>query len=185
MVCVLSLVGTCLAQSAPTTTPAGFESTPILTPAPASRPSGPEGGAIRRDIASPLDDWGRTVLALAVVLLIILGLRFVLKKLSRRVAGPRGGAVEVLSRTSLQPRHQLLLVRMGRRLLLIGAGPAGLTTLSEVSDPEEVAELSEAAMGENAEVLAKRPATLRPKAGQTPEAPDVASSEGDKKDGRK
>jgi flagellar biogenesis protein FliO len=168
----------------PASAPAGVEATPILPPGRTTQPVGTEGGTIRRDGMSPLADWGRTIVALAVVLLIILGLRLVLKKFARPVAGPRGGAVEVLSRTSLQPRHHLLLVRLGRRLLLVGAGPAGFSTLAEVNDPEEVAELSEAAMGDDAKSLARRLATLRQKAGQTTRPADDPAKEDDAKDSK-
>ena len=111
---------------------------------------------IRRDDGGPLEGWGRTVLALAIVLLVILGLRVVLKRFARPHAGARAGVVEVLARTSVQPRQHLLLVRLGRRLLLLGSSPSGLSTLSVVSDPEEVAELSDAAMGEDLKRLAAR-----------------------------
>jgi flagellar biogenesis protein FliO len=49
--------------------------------------------------------------------------------------------MEVLARASVAPRQQLLLVRLGKRLVLIGAGGGTMCTLAEVSDQAEVDEL--------------------------------------------
>jgi len=139
---------------------AGLEAERVVS---ASRPgpaTGPENVLLRRDGAGPLDGWGRTVLALAIVLAVLLVLRSVLKRLGRRGAAARGGAMDVLARTSVSPRQQLLLVRLGSKLILMGSSPAGLSALHVVSDPEEVAELTEAAMGGGAE------ARLRAEAGK-------------------
>ena len=53
--------------------------------------------------------------------------------------------LDVLARATVSPRHQLLLVRLGHRLVLVGQSPASLTALSEVTDAGEVAALIEAA----------------------------------------
>jgi flagellar biogenesis protein FliO len=133
---------------APTSHPvAGLEAGPVLAPAVSTRPSGPEGGLLRRSGRDSLGDWGRTFLALGIVVVIVLGLRFVLRRFARATGGLRGGAIEVLSRTNLLPRQHLFLVRLGRRLILVGSSPAGLTALSVVSEAEEVVELSDVAMG--------------------------------------
>ena len=79
----------------------------------------------------------RVVAALCVVAGIVFGLRW----LTRRgmLAQTRlPGVVEVLSRTPLAPRHQLVLVRMGSRLVLVGMGPGGLASLGELGDANEV-----------------------------------------------
>lgn len=47
-------------------------------------------------------------------------------------------AVDVLGRRPLDPRTTLWLVRVGSKAILLGASPAGLTTLTEVTDPLEV-----------------------------------------------
>lgn len=49
--------------------------------------------------------------------------------------------LEVLGRTHLDSRRYLALVRVGRRLLVLGASPDTLTPLGEVTDPAEVTEL--------------------------------------------
>jgi|GEM_PF-2844061 len=46
--------------------------------------------------------------------------------------------LEVLSRQSIGPQHQLTLIRFGPRVLLIGTTPTGMSTLATVEDPAEV-----------------------------------------------
>lgn len=87
--------------------------------------------------------WLQLLLALALVV----GLIFLARFLLRRFGGTAkftGGSrvVEVLARTALTPKHQVFLVRLGRRLVLVGAGPEGLAALAEVTDPDEVAKLA-------------------------------------------
>ena len=90
----------------------------------------------------------RTVLALGVVAVMIFALRFLLKRFGGGWHGRRGSApMSVLARTSVSARQQLLLVRLGRRLILVGSGPEGMAPLAEVSDPDEVAELVRLAEG--------------------------------------
>jgi len=50
--------------------------------------------------------------------------------------------VEVLGRTPLAGRHQLHLLRCGQKLLLVSASPAGVETLTEITEPLEVDRLS-------------------------------------------
>jgi len=124
----------------------------------ASRPAEPASRAVgsgREDQAGQGDDrrvgdgggpsiwpWVQTVGALAVVVGLIFALRHVLRRLGPVGAIRRGaGPVEVIMRSNLSPRERVYLVRMGERVLLVGSGPAGLTTLCEVSDAEEAARL--------------------------------------------
>ena len=95
--------------------------------------------------AGSLMDWLRMVLALAVVVGLIFVTRWLLKRAGAAAGITAGGrAVEVLARSPLSSRHQMYLVRMGRRLLLVGSGPEGLRTLSEVTDQQEVQDLLKA-----------------------------------------
>ena len=88
----------------------------------------------------------------------IFAARFALRRLARaRGGGALGGAIQVVARASLGPREQLSLVRVGERLVLVGSGPGGMTPLTEVDDPDEVASLL-AAAGADQEAL---PDTLR------------------------
>jgi flagellar biogenesis protein FliO len=116
-----------------------FEKTSIhRTVAPAS--ASPRGKAAVP--AGNLWDMQKIPLALGAVILLILAMRIVGKKM---MAG--GGAFkssEVLSvilRSSVSPRQQLMLVKVGRRLVLVGTGGNDLSALCQIDDPNEVAEL--------------------------------------------
>ncbi len=80
-------------------------------------------------------------------LAVVLGLFFVFAWVMRR-ATPGGLAllsnevVEVLGRAPLAARQQVHLVRLGNKLLLVSVSQAGVETLSEVTDPEEVDRLA-------------------------------------------
>jgi flagellar biogenesis protein FliO len=69
--------------------------------------------------------------------------------IAARRLGPRaaGGAIQVAGRVSLSPRHSVYLLRVGRRVLVVGAGPDGppalITELDELS-PDPPADLTEA-----------------------------------------
>lgn len=84
----------------------------------------------------------RVVVALAVVIGLIALLRWV----GRRVFGVAGPgrstrAVQVLSRSPLSPKQNLVLIRVGRRLLVVADGGGAMNTLSEITDADEVAAL--------------------------------------------
>lgn len=92
--------------------------------------------------AAPGMDYSRVLGALAVVL----GLIFFLKWCSRYFlpsAGGRraSGAVEVIARAPISPRQQIMLIRVGRRLIVVGDSGAQMNPLCELSDADEVAAL--------------------------------------------
>jgi len=89
--------------------------------------------------------WARTLGALAVVVVLIFVARMLLKRFAPVSGSHRRELLDVLARRPISPRHQLLLVRMGRRIVLVGQGPSGLTPLGEVTDPDEAAALIEGA----------------------------------------
>jgi len=86
--------------------------------------------------------WLQTLGILAMVLL-VMGL--VLKLLRRAGLGKSFGGstatIQILSRGYLSSKHQMVLVRFGQRVLLLGLGPQSLGVLSEVRDPGEAAEI--------------------------------------------
>jgi flagellar protein FliO/FliZ len=104
-----------------------------------------DGKRISTGQQNPWNQWGRTLGALALVVVLIFAARIMLKRLGPIYGGQRRGMLDVLARATVSPRHQLLLVRLGRRVVLVGQSPASLTTLSEVTDADEVASLIEAA----------------------------------------
>jgi flagellar biosynthetic protein FliO len=84
----------------------------------------------------------RTLGALALVVVLIFLVGWLLRRFARggRALGGRG-PVEVLSRTAITPRQQLLLVRLGERIVLVGCTPGGFSTLSEITGSDETARL--------------------------------------------
>lgn len=80
-------------------------------------------------------------------LALVLGLFFVVAWFLRR-SSPRGSlllpteVVEVLGRTSLAPREQLHLLRLGNKLILVSAGAEGVRPLTEITDVDEVVRLA-------------------------------------------
>lgn len=86
------------------------------------------------------------ITAVASSLAIVLGLFFVFVWLMRRsspntIAALPGEVIETLGKVTLGYRQQVNLVRCGNRLLLLSVTPAGVETLSEYADPDEVTRL--------------------------------------------
>ncbi len=80
--------------------------------------------------------------ALALVLALLAGAVWAARKYLPGVrqlgASP---AVRVLGRTHLSPRQSVMLVKVGRRVLIVGSTADGLRTLDSITDPAEVSEL--------------------------------------------
>jgi len=49
--------------------------------------------------------------------------------------------VKVLSRNTIAPRQQVVLVQVGQRVIVAADSGGQLSTLAQISDPEEVAQL--------------------------------------------
>jgi len=83
-----------------------------------------------------------TITALGVVIALIFLTRAVLTRMSGTPAAAKNHAVgEVLTRIAIAPKNHIVLVRLGQRVLVLGDGPNGLSLLTELSEPEEVAEV--------------------------------------------
>jgi flagellar biosynthetic protein FliO len=131
----------------PTTAPAAaVEDETRNAPLPARRggvPATQAASAGRAATASsnPLD-MKRMGIALAIVLAAMYVAHVVWKRLGMPGATNRNnGSLQVVSRLNLSPKQQLILVRVGRRVVLIGNSGAQLSTLCEIGDPEEAAGL--------------------------------------------
>ena len=84
----------------------------------------------------------RAVGALALVMLLLLALRAILKRFGGPMTGGRpSGVLQVLARFPIGRGQHLVLLQMARRIILVHQTKAGMTSLSEVSDPDEVAQL--------------------------------------------
>lgn len=101
--------------------------------------------------ASWTDHWlVRTVFALVCLGALLGAARWFMLKIgpggglaSQLGAGGRApqGVMEVLGRYPVSRGHSLVLLKMDRRVLLLGQSPAGFTTLSELTDAEDVASI--------------------------------------------
>ncbi len=85
----------------------------------------------------------RVLGALAVVLGLLFGLRAVVRRSRWALAsgGRPSGVVEILARYPVARGQHLILLKLARRVLLVHRSGSTMTTLSEVSDPDEVAAL--------------------------------------------
>jgi flagellar biogenesis protein FliO len=84
------------------------------------------------------------LIKLVIVIGLVLGSLFVMKKVSGgklnlSLPNTRGRNIVVLESTHLSPQQAIHLISLGgERLLVVGAGPQGLTTLTEITDPREM-----------------------------------------------
>jgi flagellar biogenesis protein FliO len=90
-------------------------------------------------------DWGQTLLALAVVVGLIFLVRRAMAGLSRRPRwAKQSEAIEAIVQYPISAKCRLSLVRLGKRLVLVGIGPSGPVRLAEVTDPAEAEEIMKA-----------------------------------------
>jgi flagellar biogenesis protein FliO len=109
------------------------------TPAGAStRPAGTQ-----PSVASPQPfEFQRVVLALGAVIALIFVLRWVAKRVFVMPGAARASrAVQVLSRSPLAPRQQVLLLQVGRRVVVVADSGGTMSTLCQIEDPDEVTSL--------------------------------------------
>jgi flagellar biogenesis protein FliO len=117
-------------------TPLGDEPIRSTTPPPST-----SGAAVNVPVA-PSMDYGRVLGALGVVIALIFLLRWAAKFFFPSVAGRSPShIVEVLARSMLTPKQHVVLIRVGRRLIVVGDSGAQMNTLCEIADPDEVASL--------------------------------------------
>jgi flagellar biogenesis protein FliO len=130
-------------QPSPAPARSSIGQTPLRRDTPKTQPSRADGGkSPAQQPAATGFGFARVMGALALVLGLIFFLRWVLGR-SLHPAGLAGasGAVQVLSRSPLSPRQHLLLLRVGRRLIVAADCNGQLSSLSEITDPDEVAAL--------------------------------------------
>jgi flagellar biogenesis protein FliO len=116
------------------------------------RPSGlrgPRGGGAgrgpdgNRTLDPRISEIVRVGWALGAVVALLLVLRVMLRRLGGPLAGGGrpSGVIEVLARYPIARGQQLVLLKMSGRVVLLHQTKTGMTALSEVSDPNEVAAL--------------------------------------------
>ncbi len=91
-------------------------------------------------IGPTLADYLKVFAGLLVVIGVIWGISILTKKLVT-VQGLASSteSLKVITTLSLTPTRTLYMIRLGDRIILIGAGDGGLRTLAEIKDPDEVA----------------------------------------------
>jgi flagellar biosynthetic protein FliO len=103
---------------------------------------------IRKDLPKKNADTKTTsvwwvFMSLSLVLALIAGTAYILRRFlpgSQRVG--RSSAIEILSRSTINPKQSLCLVRLGNKLLLVGLSPNHMSCLANIDDPEEIAQIS-------------------------------------------
>ncbi len=85
----------------------------------------------------------RIIVAMVVVIGLLILLRFILQKTSSGLVGGGrpSGVLEILARYPVARGQQLILLKLGRRIILTHQTSTGMATISEVSDSDEVAGL--------------------------------------------
>ena len=85
--------------------------------------------------------YGTGLGALTIVLLMIGGVAWAARRWVPAVRAQDSNLVRVIGRTAVTPKHSVALFSVGRRLLMVGLCGDRLTTLGEITDADEVAEL--------------------------------------------
>jgi len=135
------------AQSPPS--PGGFESKALGEPNAlfSARPPEERGeeasGHPLRALDPRENELTRVIGALAAVLGLLILLRLFLKRASGAMAGSGrpSGVLEILARYPIARGQSLQILKIGRRILLIHQSGSSMSTLTEVTDGEEVAAL--------------------------------------------
>ncbi len=87
--------------------------------------------------------WYQTGLgSLAIVLALIGGAYWVVRRWMPSVRSADVGALRVVARASLAQRQSIVLVQIGRRLAVLALSPGRVDKVCDISDPQEVAELT-------------------------------------------
>lgn len=120
----------------------------------ASAPSASTGTRVKTGNAKKNHSLGKSApgrFTLVVVYMLVcavaaVALAYLYKKYGPKNAGPGScKAMEVLGRTYIDPKHYVSLVRVGRKVLVVGVAGGRMTALSEIDDDAEVVELLEQA----------------------------------------
>lgn len=100
----------------------------------------------------------KTVAGLALVLAVMLGLYWLLRRLGPGITGGAvgGGTLRLVGRLGLGQRKYLALVAVADRILVLGVGPDGIRLLTTLDDPDQVAALTAAPTPSFASILGKK-----------------------------
>ena len=91
---------------------------------------------------------GRSVVALGVVLGLMGGAVVLARRVLPGIGGGSGQAlVRVVGRVGLAPKQTVFFLQLPGRILVVGSAAGQMTTLAEITDPHEMAELVQAGTG--------------------------------------
>ncbi len=124
-------------------TPGGLARPELRGSADSARPAGSLwlNRVSRKSQAAGPETWWLGMGGMALVLAICGAIGVMARRLSPRVAN---GAIQVVGRVSLSPKHAVYLLKVGQRVLLVGAGPQGAPALlGELDGLPEAAPSSE------------------------------------------
>ncbi len=79
---------------------------------------------------------------LAVLGLIVVCVAAIRKWLPQATRISGGSVINILARQYLSGKQSLALVKVGKRVVLVGVTPEAMSTLTEISDPEEIASIA-------------------------------------------
>ena len=99
-------------------------------------------GGPRASLVQPKPWYRSGIGALALVLGLIGALVWALRRWVPATRGGESRMIRVVGRVPLSPKHSAALLSVGRRFVLVGMSAERVNTLCEISDAEEVAELS-------------------------------------------
>ncbi|MBN1809616.1 MAG: flagellar biosynthetic protein FliO [Planctomycetes bacterium] len=121
-------------------TPAASEENQPLFPGAGTRQHSPESPAEPLPSLSPGKMFLRLIAGMAVIAAVIGGGYYFLKKYRGFgiAAGSGKGLLEVIARTQVEPGRSIVMIKAGRRIIIAGSTPQGLSRLGEISDKEEV-----------------------------------------------
>jgi flagellar biogenesis protein FliO len=157
-----------------------FDDRPLQRPAPATQSAaGQPADTGRLDLGM-----ARVALSLGGVIVLIFLLRWAGRKYLRLPAdGKAAGPIQVLSRMTIAPRQQLLLIQAGRRVILAASTGTQTNPLCEIRDQEEIAELKAQLQGRPASSFgslfgrASKSYEEEPPADPSPERPETQAAD--------
>jgi flagellar biogenesis protein FliO len=132
--------------------------------------------------APPGLGFAQLALALTGVVTLILVLRWAAGRVVPGMAGAAGSRVlQVLARGAIGPRQQVVILRVGRRIIVAGSSGGQLSTLCEITDPDETSELIGQLESEKGESMTRAFASMfsreREKFDDVAPAPDGAGDQ--------
>jgi flagellar biogenesis protein FliO len=144
----IALMSICAVLITATAGTAGIEDEPLKS---TGQTTAAVSGPSATSATNPMDIQ-RVLMALALVLGAIFLLRWIGQRLLLKNGTLRGNkSIHVVSRSVISPKQQVIMLRVGKRLIVVGDSGGQLNPLCEISDPDEVASL----IGESHKELAE------------------------------